>query len=97
MAQLLVRFAVKVELRQIHNRFVTDLQLFESESLINGQEVRQRLMKRHAPAVVFTITAKLLNGGRQFLSRADRIGQHNRKVRSHAIGHKALSRFAEKI
>src|SRR5439155_12797596 len=85
-AELLHCLPLQREARQVHDRVVADLELLETQTLVDGTEIRQRLVEGKAPIVFYTEFPELTDDGFNLVFRADGIGQDNREVRPYSIG-----------
>src|SRR5262245_34338374 len=73
-AEFLETLSVECEVRQIHDRVVADLKSLKPRLMVDGQEVRQCLMKGYTPSVVLAELSELSNRIDNLFRRAHRVG-----------------------
>src|SRR5262245_55892774 len=96
-AEFLETLPVECEVRQIHDRVVANLQPLKARLTIDGQEVRQSLMKGYAPPVVLAKPSELPDRFDYLFRRADRVGESDGEIRADAVCDEAPTRWAEEV
>src|SRR6266508_3802972 len=90
-AEFLKTLSVECEVRQIHDRVVANLQPLKTRFAIDGQEVRQRLLKGYAPPVVLAKPSELTDRFDHLFRRADRVGERDGEIPADAVCDETLA------
>ncbi len=93
--ELLGLLPLGAELSEIDDRLVADLEFLKTQTLVDREEIRKRLMKAQGPIVVPAECHEASNDVLDLLFGANRIGERHGEIPSHAVGQKATVRRGE--